>query len=169
MNEYKSFNKLFFVLAAAFTCMAIRSVYGASGVIGPKKVYTLAYTTTVTTITPTISSFGVVAAAQYAPGAVYQIIQGTTNAGGLGVEYFMLYDSSFTQNVAGNTITCGAYTGLPTGVTALTPRMVYTTSFTVVTRFDPPLLFTNGLVGCNSAVADAVSISYELGRGLSGQ
>src|SRR6267142_4775868 len=155
MNEYRNFNKLFVILAVAFTCMALRAVYGASGVVGPKKIYTLAYTTAVTTITPTISTFGVVATAQYAPGAVYQIIQGTTSTGGLGADYFMLYDSSFTQNVAGNTITCGAFTGLPTGVTALTPRMVYTSSFTTVTRFDPPLLFETGLVGCNSSVTDS--------------
>jgi hypothetical protein len=156
----KNFNRVFVGLLLAFGLMAVVSMSHAAGIaISPKQTFELSYTTTVSTVTPVPSS---TSAAAYSPGAVYEVIQSTGASG----EYFEMYDSSVTTS-----INCGQITSqLPAGQTMLSARLIFSsTTANTITRFDPPLAFMNGLVVCDSAVTGQTSVTYELGRGLSGQ
>lgn len=157
----KNFNRLFVGLLLAFGLMGIVSLSQGAVPRSPKEVYVLSYTTTISTVTPAISTFGVTTAA-FQPGAVYQVTLSTQGANTLvvGSDFFQMYDST------GSVTTCGA---LPTGSTYLGSRVIFASATVTNVVFDPPLLFHNGLVVCNSSVQDQASITYELGRGLSGQ
>lgn len=124
----------------------------------PKEVFVSTYTTGLVQVTPSVSSLAVTAA-QYQPGAVYQVIQ----ASGAASEYFAMYDSSSTASIV-----CGQ--APPSPLQQLGPRLLFgSTTAETITTFDPPLIFHNGLVVCDSAVTGSASVTYELGRGLSGQ
>jgi hypothetical protein len=148
-------NRLIFGLLLGFGVVGLlnRTVYAVNPVVAPKDAYVLSYTTTVSTVTPNVSTNSVANAA-YMPGVVYQVFMSS----GATSEYVMLYDTNTTSG-----ITCGATTN------ALTARIFFSsTSANTITRFDPPLHFFNGLVACDSAATGQSGITYEFGRGLSG-
>jgi len=123
----------------------------------PKEVFVSSFTTGMVTITPAIST-NAPSTAAFMPGAIYQVVLGT----GASSEFYQLYDSTFVPT------TCGASLGSTNPL--LGPKLLFgsTTANTTIT-FDPPLLFHNGLQGCDSAVTGQAAIVFELGRGLSGQ
>lgn len=128
----------------------------------PKEVFVTPYSTLGSTVTPTVSTNTPIAA-QYMPGVVYQVVLSS----GAASEYIVLYDST---NCTGLTTTT-AVGNLPAQTYQnLGPRIFYvsTTSNTVVT-FDPPIRFDQGLCVIDSAITGQASITYELGRGISGQ
>lgn len=159
----KTFNRLFGSILLAFGLVAMGSLATRASVVArsPKEVYVLSYTTTVSTVTPAISSNAATNAA-FQPGAVYQLLFSTGAAG----EYFEMYDSTGTVGIS-----CGAPANgsaqLLLGPRFMLPQLITSTTTSGVV-FDPPLVFHNGLVACDSAVTGQTSISYELGRGLSG-
>lgn len=129
---------------------------------GPKDNVNIGYSTAISSITPftvlestTTSPFVI-----QKPGAVYQVILGT----GVAQDFCVMYDTSTAVGLTPPSLNGANYTA------QLGPRMMYssTTNNSVIT-FDPPLVFYNGLmVGC-SALQSGGSITYEMGRGLSGQ
>jgi len=147
------------LMAFGLLIMTSHRAEAASGVRAPKEVFVSSYTTGAILVTPAIST-NAVAAAAYMPGAVYQVILSS----GAASEYEVLFDSG---NCAGITATWAV--GGPTA-TLLAPRLLYgsTTANTVIT-FDPPIRFDNGLCVIDSAATGSAAITYELGRGLSGQ
>lgn len=155
MKNYKAVFASLLLMASLIAL--VDHIQAASVAVAPKPSFLLSYTTTVSTVTPVISTNA--SASPYAPGAVYQVILGT----GAQVEFFEMYDATGT---AGQT--CGG--NLVNGVTALGPRIFFGTSTANggMFRFDPPLEFQKGLIACDSAATGQTSITYELGRGLSG-
>lgn len=128
----------------------------------PKEVYVSSQSSTAFLITPPVSS-NTISSAQYQPGALYQVILGT----GAASEYLLLVDTTNCTGVTANL----AVGNLPTqGYQMMGPRMIYgsTTANTTIT-FDPPIRFDQGLCGIDSAATGGASITYELGRGISGQ
>lgn len=158
----KNFNKLFGGILLAFGLMGLVSVSQAtSSVVSPKTSFELSYTTTITTVTA-IASTNAATNAAFNPGAVYQVILATGTSG----DYFQMYDSTAATNVT----TCGQVTALTGTATLLGPRFYFgSTSQNSSTKIDPPIVFLNGLVVCVSSTADQASVTYELGRGISGQ
>ena len=125
----------------------------------PKEVFVSTYSTSLIPISPTVST-SAAAAAAFMPGAVYEVFLST----GAGSEYFELYDSTTTAG-----ITCGAQSNGANQL-MLTPKILFgSTTVPAKYTFDPPILFHNGLVACDSAITGSYMITYELGRGLSGQ
>lgn len=151
----KYFNWTFSVLLLAFGLLAVTSVRSGASVVArsPKKMVVGSYSILGTTVTPTISTNAVTAAAEE-PGAVYQI----QLSSGAAAEYVVMFDS-------------GNCTGLTAASTTnqVAPRVFFvgTTSGTIWT-YDPPVTFSNGLCVYDSAATGQWGISYELGRGLSG-
>lgn len=154
----KNFNKLFGGLFLAVGLLAIGKPSMAAGyAVAPKETFVNVFSTTISTVTPAISS-NAVATAAFQPGAVYEVIQSS----GAASQYFQMYDSTSTIG-----LTCGQTTNLVGSL--LGPRFIYgSTTANTVTRLDPPLVFHNGLIVCDSAATGITSITYELGRGLSG-
>lgn len=154
----KNLNKLVVGLFLGLGLMSLAKPSYANYAIAPKEVFTTKYSTTITTFTA-VASTNTVAANQYAPGAVYEV----TLASGAASEYFQMYDSTGTFSIS----TCGVS---PDGTAPfLGPRLLFgsTTAITQI-KFDPPLVFHNGLVYCDSAATGQAAVTYELGRGLSG-
>ncbi len=94
------------------------------------------------------------------PGAVYQVVLSS----GAASEYIVMFDSN----------SCGGLSATTLSFTAPTkqvgPRLLYgSTTANTSTAFDPPLVFFNGLCVFDSAVTGQASITYEEGRGISGQ
>lgn len=156
----KNFNKLFLL---AFGLMVMVSVKSEASVVArmPKEVFVSTYTTGIVQITPAIST-NAASTAAYMPGAVYQVILSS----GASAEYYQLYDSTTSINIV-----CGQIPAVTAGIiTYLGPRLLFgSTTANSVTTFDPPLVFHSGLQACDSAVTGQASVTYELGRGLSGQ
>ena len=150
----KTMNRIFVVLLMAFVWMGCASkAQAASYARSPKAVFVSSSTTGSIQVTPAVST-NAVAAAAYMPGAVYQVELST----GAASEYVVLFDSA----------NC---TGLSAVVAtdAITTHLVFTSTTTNTEfKFDPPLLFEHGLCVIDSAATGAYSITYELGRGLSG-
>lgn len=128
----------------------------------PKEVFVSSNTTGPFLVTPAVSTNSVGAAA-YNSGAVYQVILSTGASG----EFEVMFDTNtcmgITSSMFGSTSTVNANSQLG-------PRLVYssTTQNTVIT-FDPPVRFDNGLCIIDSASTGQASVTYELGRGISGQ
>lgn len=162
----KNFNKLFGSLLLAFVVMGLASIHSgaASGVRSPKKSYLYAYSTAISSITP----FTVVESTSgiFKSGAVYQLNLSTGATG----DYFVLYDTN-AANASALSTPCSA-AALTNCMYQLGPRFFYQSTGTVTSTsitFDPPLYFENGLMIWGSAANEEVSVTYELGRGLSGQ
>lgn len=159
----KTFNKVFGGLILGFGVMATISLFSpvSASVVAraPKAVFVSSYTTGLVQITAN-SSTSISGILDYLPGAVYQVILGS----GAPNEYFMLYDSTGTVG-----ITCGNTTNGANQL-QLGPKWVYSSTITVTTPFvlDPPFVFHNGLVACDSASTGQAAVTYETGRGLSG-
>lgn len=159
----KNLNKVFGGLLLALGLLALASPaqavwYGGS----PKEVFVSSYTTGAILVTPVVSS-NAVAGAQYMSGVVYQVVLSS----GAASEYELLVD---TTNCVGVTATL-AVGNLPAqGYQMIGPRLLYgsTTANTTIT-FDPPIRFDQGLCIIDSAVTGQASITYELGRGVSGK
>jgi hypothetical protein len=158
-NLMTKFGGLFLVLGCLMVSSNAHAVWYRGA---PKEVFVSSYTTGAVQVTPSVSS-STALAAQYMPGAIYQVILST----GASSEYVVIYD---TTNCIGLTATS------PTGNTPaqtyqnLGPRFVYgSTSADTVLTFDPPLRFDMGLCVLDSATTGQYSITYELGRGISGQ
>lgn len=150
----KNLNKVIVGLFLGIVGIMGVAAHASNVAMAPADAYMLSYTTTVSTVTPNVST-SAVANAAYMPGAVYEVFQSTGASG----EYVALYD---TNTVSG--ITCGNL------ASALTARIIFSsTTANTITRFDPPLLFANGLVACDSAVTGQSAITYRLGRGLAGE
>jgi hypothetical protein len=126
----------------------------------PKEVYVSAYTTGALLVSPAVST-NAVAAAAFSPGAVYEV---NLSSGASG-EYELMVD---TANCTGITATMAA-SALTSPSNFLGVRLFYasTTANTDI-KFDPPLVFEHGLCIVDSAVTGSAAITYELGRGLSG-
>ena len=157
----KTLNKVVGGLLLAFGLTAVVCVNSRASVVAraPKHVYTLNYTTVISSVTP----FTVAQATttlQPQPGAIYQLNLSTGASG----DYLIFFD---TIPFSAGALTA---TGTANNVYQLGPRFYYgsTTANTQIT-FDPPLEFYNGLMVINSSTAEQAGISYEVGRGLSGQ
>jgi hypothetical protein len=128
----------------------------------PKDIFVSTPTTGVVQITPVVSTSTVAnnPNAAFMPGVLYQVILSS----GASAEYYQLVDSTYDFTCPVN------YGAIPANQTLLGPRLFYssTTANTVIT-FDPPIRFDSGLFGCDSAVTGSAAITYELGRGISGQ
>ena len=128
----------------------------------PKEVFVSSPTTGGIQLTPNIST-NATSNAAYNPGAIYQVILSS----GAASEYIVMYDSTNCTGLATTT----AIGNLPAQTYGnLGPHLIYssTTANTVVT-FDPPIRFDQGLCFFDSATSGSASITYELGRGVSGQ
>lgn len=114
----------------------------AGGLTKPRKTSVVSYTTT-----PALVNAG--------GGAVYQVVLSS----GAASEYAVLVDS-------------GSATGVTAASTSklITSRLFYssTSSNTVIT-FDPPLIYTNGLVVAGSAATGQATVTFESGRAIGGQ
>lgn len=153
----KNFNKLFVGLVLAFVGIGMASYLQASVVArSPKRVSNILYTTTVSSIS-VVNTTGAVVAAMQEPGAVYQVMLSTGAVG----DYFVLYD---TGNVLGISLAAGPASAQLTG-----KIFVSTNTANTLITFDPPIMFFNGLVGILSSANTAASVTWESGRGLSGQ
>lgn len=131
----------------------------AVGSRSPKEVFVSSYTTGPIQVTPSVSTNS---ASQYMPGAIYQVTLSTGASG----EYEVLFDSATCQG-----LTLISIGNLPASTYQnLGPKLLYssTTAGTVYT-FDPPIRFDQGLCIFDSAATGQAAITYELGRGLSGQ
>lgn len=153
----KNFNKLFGSLFLAFGVMGMASLCSASsgGVRSPKQMFEQQYTIAISSVTPftVLESTSGIAK----PGAVYQLILSTGTAG----DYVVLFDTS--------TATTLSIVGATPSVAQMGPRYFYgSTSANTVITFDPPLIFFNGLMVGSSSSTDSFGVTYELGRGLSG-
>jgi hypothetical protein len=129
----------------------------------PKDVFVSSYTTGPLQITPAVSTAALAnnPNAAYMPGALYQV----TLSSGAASEFIELFDSTFTIT------NCALAAGTQiANQNLVTPRLLYgsTTANTVFT-FDPPIRFDWGLWMCDSAQTGQAGITYELGRGISGQ
>lgn len=114
----------------------------AGGLTKPRKTSVVSYTTT-----PALVHAGA--------GSVYQVVLSS----GAASEFAILVDS-------------GSATGVTSQNTSklITSRLFYTSasSNTVIT-FDPPLIYTNGLVVAGSAVTGQAAVTFESGRAIGGQ
>lgn len=154
----KTFNRVFVGLLIGFGLMALASLESGASVVArsPKDVFVSSYTAGAILITP-VSTTTVNGIVQTAPGAVYQVILSS----GASSEFELLTD---TTNCVG--VTAGANNqSIQIG-----PKLFYSsTSANSVYTFDPPILFFNGLCIIDSAATGQAAITYELGRGLTGQ
>lgn len=129
-----------------------------AGTVGrsPKDVFVSSYTTGAFLISPAIST-NAVGTAAYQPGAVYEV----NLASGAASEFEVMFDSGNCQNITA-ALNAGQATMLGT-------RLFYSSTTANTTFvFDPPLAFQNGLCVIDSAVTGSAAITYELGRGVSG-
>jgi hypothetical protein len=145
----------------AFGVLGVLSVNSEAtvGVRSPKRVYNLNYTTSISSVTP----FTVVDSTTLVkPGAVYELNLGTGTAG----DFLMLFDT----NPVNASALVSTNAGAANSVYQLGPKFYYssTTANTKIT-FDPPLMFVYGLMAIQSAATNQASITYEDGRGLTGQ
>lgn len=154
----KNLKKLFsgILLVMGFSMVA----HAGSLPRSPKEVFVSSYTTGAIPVTPAIST-NAVAGAAFMPGAVYEVVLSSGASG----EYELLID---TANCIGVTAVMNA-SSLTAPANFLAARLLYgsTTANTDI-KFDPPLIFENGLCVIDSAVTGQAQITYELGRGLSG-
>lgn len=113
----------------------------AGGLTKPRKQAVVSYTTTGSL-------------AHSGPGAVYQVVLSS----GAASEYAILVDSNSATGVVATQTS-----------KLIAPRIFYasTSSNTVVT-FDPPLMYTNGLVIIGSAATGQIGVTYESGRSIGG-
>jgi hypothetical protein len=124
----------------------VRPSHAVGIAVAPKADYILNFTATASTIT-------------VSPGAIYEVTM-TTGASG---EFIAFYDTVTTSG--GTAITTGQDNGHNLKI-----KLFYgSTTANTQWRFDPPLLFTNGMQLIDSTGAGAATVSYEEGRGLSGQ
>lgn len=153
---------LSFTLMACGLFLMTHQVNAANFARTPKEVFVSSYTTGAILVTPAVST-NAASGSGYMPGAVYQVNLAT----GASSEFELLID---TTNCTG--VTAAMATGnLPAqGYQQIGPRFMYgsTTAGTVYT-IDPPIRFDQGLCIIDSASTGSASITYELGRGLSGQ
>lgn len=153
MKKLLSFTLLAFGLLCANQAQASR------GSVAPKEVFlSPAYSLQITSVTPfTVleSTSGI-----KKPGAVYQVTCSTGVAG----TFSVMFDTGTTTTTPGLSMNSNL-------APQLGPRLYYnSTSASTVYTFDPPLIFFNGLMIGNSAVTEAgCAVTYELGRGLTGQ
>jgi hypothetical protein len=117
-------------------------------VVSPKASAELTYTTTASTIT-------------VGPSAIYEVTLATGASG----EYVAFFDTNTasTGGVAVTSNTASVASGFKT-------RLYFgsTTANTQI-KFDPPLIFYYGIQVVDSAATGQSVITYEEGRGLSGQ
>ena len=153
---------LSFTLMAIGLMMVSPQVHAGWYKGSPKEVFISSYTTGSILVTPAVST-NAASGAGYQPGAVYQV----NLSSGAASEFELLID---TTNCTG--VTAAMVTGnLPASAyQQIGPRFLYgsTTAGTVYT-LDPPIRFDQGLCIIDSAVTGSAAITYELGRGLSGQ
>jgi hypothetical protein len=149
----------FTLLACGLLLMSHKAEAGIAR--SPKEVWVSSYTTGPMLVTPIVST-NAASASQYSPGAIYQL----TLSSGAASEYVVLFDSTSCTNLTATT----AQGNLPTTNYQYIGRFLFgsTTANTVIT-LDPPIRFDQGLCVIDSAVTGSVMITYELGRGLSGQ
>lgn len=135
-----------------------RSSHAAAYAVSPKDTFVTPYSTTISTWIA-------------GPGAVYEVTLATGASG----EYIVLYDTSSTSGITIGTASGGGSTNvvglagfIPPGP-ALSGRIYFssTTQNTQI-KYDPPLQFFNGLAVGDSANTGSATITYEVGRGLSG-
>ncbi len=158
----KNMNKLFVGLLLAFGLLAVRAE-ASVGERSPQTAISFGYTSAISSVTAftvtestTVSPF-----IMRKPGAVYQMVLSTAASG----EYCILYDTTTATGLT----TPAASVGASNYTAQLGPRIFFgSTSQNTVLTFDPPIIFFNGLmVGCSTTSAGG-SITYSLGRGLSG-
>ena len=136
--------KLFLTLALVFACWMIgpKGAYAAAVPLPSKATYALNYTTTVSTVTTTHS-------------CVYQVIMSSGTAS----EFVAFFD---TAPVAG-----GQFTANSEASSANLKLRLLFSSTTANTgnpyKFDPPLLFANGIQVADSAATGQTLISYDYG------
>lgn len=112
----------------------------ASVARGARAVANVNYSTTVSSI------------AVSGPAVVYQVVLSTGTAG---TDYVALFDSATSGAISGASVSTNLK--LRVNVSSATQNTVMT--------FDPPLLFSNGIVAANSAVGLWSAITFERGRG----
>lgn len=157
----KNLTKLFSGIFLGFVLsMTLSTKSHAAIPRSPKEVFVSSATTGAIGITPAIST-NAVTAAQVMPGAVYEVLLST----GASSEYVLLVDSSNCTGITAPML----QSSLTAPANFLSARLFFgsTTANTDI-KFDPPLVFENGLCAVDSAVTGTYAITYELGRGLSG-
>lgn len=133
-------NKIIGILSLGLLlgCLAGTSE-AASARGGAKPVKSVNYTTTVSSVAVNGSA------------TVYQVI---LSSGTAGTDYLALWDSATT----------GAISGIAISTNLKAKVVVSSATQNTVVTFDPPLLFTNGIVAANSAATMWSAITYERGR-----
>jgi hypothetical protein len=159
----KNLNKLFGGLLLMLGVLCVSSPAHAVWYKGsPKEVFVSSFTTGPVQVSPAIST-NAASASQYMPGAVYQVILSTGASG----EFVILVD---TTNCTGVTAAMAPGQVPTTGYSSLSPKLFYgSTSADTSITFDPPVRFDQGLCVIDSAGTGSFSVTYELGRGISGK
>lgn len=154
----KNFKQLFASLLLTFVLLGLSHRAEAGVVQSPKHMFTSGYTTQISSVTPFTVYQSTIGFAQ--PGAIYEIILSTGVAG----DYVVLFDT-IPFNSSALTVTSGSNSSYQLG-----PKFFYgsTTANTVI-RFDPPIIFYSGLMVSSSGSTESFGITYEEGRGISGQ
>lgn len=132
--------KSLFVIAGLLLGMTVMA--SAGGLTKPRKSALVNYTTTATLV-------------HRGGGALYQVVLST----GASLEYMVAID----------TVGASGWSATTTNL-LITPRLFYSsTSANSVYTFDPPLIYTNGLVIAGSAGTGQAMVTYESGRSIGGQ
>jgi hypothetical protein len=149
----KNFTKLFGGILLAFVMASVSQA--ASLPRTPKETFVTPFSVAGSSVSA--STWTAVDSRQF-PGAVYQVVLSTGASG----EYIVMFDSNVCTGLGPTTV--------PTApAQQVGPRLLFgSTSANSSTPFDPPLMFHNGLCVFDSAATGQASITWEPGRGLSG-
>lgn len=155
------FKSLCFTFAAlAFFCIASKSSEAATYARSPKRVSTFGWSTAISSVTSISVAQSTGTLDNTIPGAVYALYLSTGASG----DFVVLLD---TNSGSGYGTAINPASALLTN--QLGPRYYFgSTSAGTTVTFDPPLLFTNGLMVWLSNQTDQVGVEFETGRGISG-
>ena len=154
----RTFNRWFMGSICVVVLMAMGSLSQAGSLPrAPKQTFETPFTSVQgSTVTGTTSTNSVTTTF---PGAVYEV----TLSSGASSEFIVMFDSNACQGLTPSS------TGLTAPAKQLGARIFFSsTSANTQVAFDPPLLFTQGLCVYDSATTGHAAITFEEGRGLSG-
>lgn len=152
----KNLTKLFvgLLLVAGVTSASHASVVARM----PKAIATVGYTNVISSVTT--MTLAAATSGYFFSGAIYELNLSSGTAG----DFLVLVDSNNGTGYANGA--GGSAQALLPG--QIGPRFTFGTTSSKVT-FDPPIFFEKGLMAIMSASIESVGITYEVGRGISGQ